>query len=791
MLEQAVGLVAIEAMAGGFALGATDPAGGEKAGKARGTSMTMHNTIRIASVKELLADPDHQAVLDTVIDFAPLGDGIVASPGIFQVFRQSDDPSVKLMIYACGFTASGKRYYLEGTKYIHDGEPLHTLLDQATTLYTKLYAGDDARGPVVGAGVLSIGVLGVIELVASMRATGASSDEQAALAIAAFGAFFLGELWNSYVTHVGGALAARVIELTRTRAGHATPHAIVPRPRLAFPAGDLPDGATATVVVIGSGYGGGIAASRLARAGQKVVVLERGKEWRAGDFPTGPLAAASQLQIDTPRGRIGARTGLYDMRGNQEVDLVVGCGLGGGSLINAGVALEPSPDVFAGARWPQAIRDDQSTLLADGFARARAMLDPTPYPDHAPALPKLAALARAADAVGRACVRPPINVAFEARINAGGVAQAPCTLCGDCVSGCNYNAKTTVDMTFLPDAKAHGAELYTEVTVRWIEAADGKYRVVWRWTEADDDAALRTITADVVILAAGVLGSTEILLRSAQRGLPSSGRIGTDFSANGDFLSFAYNGNAKAHAVGAGTRSVAALGPIGPTIAGVIEPPPGQPLAEQYIIEEGAIPGAICDGLPIAFAVGAATVGVNTATSFEQRVGQTARALQSLIEGGGGAYVGAINNTLSLLTIGHDDASGTLQLEDDRVRVVWPDAGKQPIFQQMQKTCIGATAATQGIWVKDPAWTARGNYNLVTAHPLGGCPMADDASAGAVNPSGQLFSGPAGTAVHRGLYVADGSIIPTSLGVNPLLTISALAERAMTLLIRDRGWTES
>lgn len=788
MTDQAVGLVVDETMAGGFTLGATDPNGGERAGKAHGTSLTMRNTIRIASVDEMVADPDHLAVLETVIDFEPLGMGLAAS-GSFQLFRQSDDPSVKLMIYACGFVAGGARYYLEGRKLIHDGTPLHILLDQTTTLYTRLYAGDSPAGEVVGAGVLHIGVLGVIELVASMRAVGAANAEQAARAIVEFGAFFLGELWNSYVTHVAGLLAVEVIELTRTRAGQGPPRAVVPRQPLAFPAGDLVDGAHATVVVIGSGYGGGVAASRLARAGQQVVVLERGKEWRAGDFPTGPLAAAAQVQLDTSRGRIGARTGLFDMRGYQDIDVIVGCGLGGGSLINAGVALEPARAVFADARWPRAIRDDG--LLADGFARARAMLQPAPYPDNAPTLPKLVALARSAEAVGRACVKPPLNVAWQERISAGGVAQSACNLCGDCVSGCNYNAKTTVDMTFLPDAKAHGATMYTEVTVRWIEREGDRYRIVWRWTEADDDAALRTLTADVVVLAAGVLGSTEVLLRSADRGLAMSPRVGTYFSANGDFLSFAYNNNARVHAVGAGTRSLAELGPVGPTIAGVIQPPADQPLAEQYIIEEGAIPGAIADGLPIAFAVGAATVGVNTASNFENRIRQAARALESLVEGGGGAYVGAINNTQTFLTIGHDSADGKIAFDaGGRLCVAWANAGKQPIYQTMQKTTLAATRVTQGIWVKDPVWTARTNFNLVTAHPLGGCPMADDATAGAVNDRGQLFAGPTGTAVHAGLYVADGSIIPTSLGVNPLLTISALAERAMTLLIRARGWTE-
>jgi len=777
-------------MAGGFALGATDPDGGAKLGKAKATSLTMRNHIVIASVDAFIADPDHGAVLDAELDFAPLGTAIRCDPGIFQLFRQSDDPAVKLMVYACGFAARGARYFLEGKKFIHDGEPLHTLLDQTTTLYTVLHAGSDATGPVVGAGVLHIGVAGVIEMVASFRTTGATSVEQSARAIVAFGAFFLGELWESYASHVTGAEAELVQVLSSSRAVQGVKHSVTPRPRLAFPAADLADGTTATVVVIGSGYGGGIAASRLARTGQKVIVLERGKEWRAGDFPTGPLEAAAQLQVDGPAGRLGARTGLYDLRSNAQVDVVVGCGLGGTSLINASVSLEPATEVFDDPRWPQAIRNDLTTLVADGYARARAMLAPATYPTDAPALPKLAALARSADALDRPFARAPINVAFTDRINGGGVAQSACTLCGDCVTGCNYNAKTTVDMTFLPDAKAHGAQIYTEVTARWIERVGDRFQIKWRWTEAGDDDALRTITADVIVLAAGVLGSTEILLRSAEHGLAVSPLVGHELSANGDYLSFAYNNDAVVHAVGAGDRPLSRIGPVGPTITGVISPPAGQPLPDQYIVEEGAIPGAFSDALPLAFTVAAGALGFNTATSLKARLDQAGRALESLAEGGAGAYVGSVNNTQTFLTIGHDDASGSMALVDDRLRISWPGAGDQPIYQEMQKTTTGATAVTQGISIKEPIWTEVLHYNLITVHPLGGCPMGEDAAHGAVNDRGQVFSGAAGTAAYAGLYVADGSIVPTSLGVNPLLTISALAERAMTLLIHDRGWTE-
>jgi len=707
----------------------------------------------------------------------------VCDAGRFDLFQQSDDPKVKLMIYAAGFEVGGKRYYLEGRKFLRDVVALHAMLDETTTLYTRLFGGTDTSAPVVGAGVLHIGIVGAIELVASMRTIGSTGWDDASQALRSFGGFFFGQLWDSYSFHLIGPDGAP---------DEATPPPAsgVPRAVLARPAADLDDGATATVVVIGSGYGGGVAASRLARAGQDVVVLERGKEWRAGDFPETAFEGAAELQIDTPDGRRGARTGLYDLRVNAEVDVMVGCGLGGTSLINASVALEPDPEVFDDPRWPDAIRRDRKTLLADGFARARKMLDPAPYPDAAPALPKLEALARSAAALGRPFSRPPINVAFSDRSNAAGIRQHECTLCGDCVTGCNHGAKTTVDLTYLPDAKAHGARLFTEVTVRWVERVGDRYKIAWRWTHADDDAALRTITADVVVLAAGTLGSTEILLRSAERGLPMSPQVGHGMSANADYLSFAYNGDQRVHSVGNGDRESSKRGPVGPAITGLIGSAPGLPLAARYIVEEGAFPGALADALPLAFSVAASAVGVNTASGLKSRLEQAGRALESLLMGTAGAYHGAVDHTQMLLSIGHDDPDGTMALVDDRLRVVWPGAGDQPIYQAMQETTNGATAVAQGISVKEPTWTDVLHHNVVTVHPLGGCPMGEDAARGAVNDRGQVFAGATGTEVHQGLYVVDGSIVPTAAGVNPLLTISALAERAMTLLIAERGWRD-
>jgi cholesterol oxidase len=284
------------------------------------------------------------------------------------------------------------------------------------------------------------------------------------------------------------------------------------------------------VVVVGSGYGGGVSASRLSRAGQRVCVIERGREVPAGGFPARLPELRRELQLSGGTMRSGSKTGLYDFRIGADIHVLVGCGLGGGSLVNAGVALRPDARVFADAAWPDAINKDG--LLDLGFERAEAMLRPARY-GNAAALTKYRALETAGAAFGRATVASPVTVSFEDTENAAGVTQAACTLCGDCCSGCNVGAKNTVAATYLPDARAHGAEIFTELTVDYIEKRDGGWRVHFA-PSGDKNGEARHVDARSVVLAAGTLGSTEILLRSRDQGLKCSDRLGTRFSANGD-----------------------------------------------------------------------------------------------------------------------------------------------------------------------------------------------------------------------------------------------------------------
>jgi len=544
------------------------------------------------------------------------------------------------------------------------------------------------------------------------------------------------------------------------------------------------------VVVVGSGYGGSIMASRLARAGLKVCLLERGRERHPGEYPNTALEAVEDVQMNLPGCHEGSRTGMFDLHINDDISVLVGCGLGGTSLINANVAIRAEPRVFEDPRWPAALRDEitknDGKVMDDLYARVEHMLSSRPYPESYPALPKMIALKRSADAMGQQFRRLDINVTFENGINAAGVAQKACVNCGDCCSGCNYSAKNTVLMNYLPDAWRNGAQIFVEVSVRHVERRDdGKWNVHYQVLDTGREAfnsPTQVVTAKIVVLAAGTLGSTEILLRSKELGLPTSDHVGRGFSGNGDMLGFGYNCTPQLDGLGFGHRAPGTMAPVGPTITSVIDMRNQANVMDDLIIEEGAIPGALAPLLPLMFDVASRTGGSNTAP--QNALAQGAREAETCILG---PYHGATMHTQTYLVMGHEANTGTMKLERDQLRIDWPSVGTEPIFEKMNARLFEATAAHEGISVKDPIWSPKIGDKLITVHPLGGCVMADSADSGVVDHAGTVFASTTGPAVHEGLYVCDGSTIPVSLGANPLLTISALAERSARIIAEKRG----
>jgi cholesterol oxidase len=545
------------------------------------------------------------------------------------------------------------------------------------------------------------------------------------------------------------------------------------------------------VVVIGSGYGGSIAASRMARCGRKVCLLEKGKEFLPGEFPEHFSQARSEMQLNLPKRHIGPVNGLYEFVTGEGISVFKGCGLGGTSLVNANVSIEAEERVFADPCWPKEIREDMGSLQ-NGLAHAREMLKPSPYPEGKngyPVLQKTEGMRKSALAMNEKFRLTDINVNFEDKLNHVGVHQNRCNNCGDCVTGCNHTAKNTTQMNYLPDAFNHGAEIFTEVYVTHVGQSAGKWMVYFNILNSGREkfnAPEMFILADMVFVCAGSVNSTEILLRSSKKGLRLSGVLGKRFTGNGDVLGFGYNNDFPVHGIGLGVKADnGMLHEVGPCITSVIDMRYKTELTDGMTLEEGSVPGPIKGILTPAFISLSRLMGRDTDKGFNDFIREKWRAIKSLV---GGVYRGAIDNTQVYLVMTHDEGDGEIELKDDRPTIKWKNVGKEKIFQKVSDNLNKATKALGGTYIKNPTWTKLMDFDLVTVHPLGGCIMGDDASSGVVDHKGQVFAGNTGKTLYPGLFVMDGAIIPRPLGTNPLLTISGLAERGCKVIADEQGW---
>lgn len=203
------GIVFSEIMAGPFALGETDPAAGRERGQREETHLTMNAEVSIPDLETFIADPRHLGGLAGSIDFAPLGTGIPASSGAFNLFSPSGDRDMKLMVYEMAIESGGQDYYLAGHKEVKNDAGFD-LWSDTTTLHTTLHEGSSKASPVVGAGILTLGMGDLLDLLATVRVRGTDSAAEIAATITRFGTFFMGELWETY-----GAEALRLRSRTR------------------------------------------------------------------------------------------------------------------------------------------------------------------------------------------------------------------------------------------------------------------------------------------------------------------------------------------------------------------------------------------------------------------------------------------------------------------------------------------------------------------------------------------------------------------------------------------------
>src|SRR5215475_11900781 len=255
------------------------------------------------------------------------------------------------------------------------------------------------------------------------------------------------------------------------------------------------------IVIIGSGYGGAITAARLAMADltpkPTVCILERGKEWMPGQYPETPVDVIRETRSDLNP------LGLYELLNYPDISVIKGSGLGGTSLINANVAIVPDREIFEEFHWPASITYD---LLLPYYQVARKVLGANPHP-RALELSKVKALNLRAQQLGLSAAPLDIVVNFApAGSNAYNVHQAPCTDCGNCVTGCNVGAKNTLYMNYLPMAQQAGATILTQCKVEWLEkVAAGGWIIHGKHVAGDGSGKGFTLHAREVCLSAGAL----------------------------------------------------------------------------------------------------------------------------------------------------------------------------------------------------------------------------------------------------------------------------------------------
>jgi cholesterol oxidase len=516
-------------------------------------------------------------------------------------------------------------------------------------------------------------------------------------------------------------------------------------------------------IVVGSGFGGGIAACRLAEAGKSVCVLERGRRFSGGDFVERPEQAGRLIWHPAAN-----PDGMFDVRLMRDIVVITAAGVGGGSLVYANVQLRAPADVFEHPRWPAAIT---ATSLEPWYVQTEAALDPKPTPA-APPLRKVEAFGAAGAQIGRPVKPLPLAVHFGEKRNHpfSGVPQQGCDNLARCDIGCPINAKNTVDITYLARAEAKGAELLPLHLAKRIDPparAGGPWRVGFQQLSGGSGS----VEAPILILSAGTLGTPRLLFGN-QRRLPNlSPALGTCFSGNGDALGVAFDPQVEA--------VKDARNDVGPVMTGALDFTDDRHL----ILADGGLPPGFGGVLDIAR-------GANLIRRWSRLLvrvryllalaGWSDQALRprelKSLERDARRWQAPNRDALIFLMFGHDAADGRMRLTPllRRFDIRWSKAGSAKLFADLERTANELAKEVDAT----PFYALDGGPlgKFMTVHPLGGCPMSDDASSGVVDHLGAVWG-------HRGLFVLDGSIVPTALGVNPSKTIAALAERGVAGLL--------
>ena len=521
------------------------------------------------------------------------------------------------------------------------------------------------------------------------------------------------------------------------------------------------------VVVIGSGFGGSVAALRLVEKGYTVAVLEAGRRFADDEFP--PTSWRLPRFLWAPR---------LGMRGIQRMDLLPGerktgaggllvlsgAGVGGGSLVYANTLYEPLADFFTDPQW--SALTDWRDELAPHYDQARRMLGVTEYSRETPADRAMRAVADKMG-VGDSFHPAPVGVHFgvpgktvpDPYFGGAGPARAGCLHCGSCMTGCRHNAKNTLVKNYLHLAESAGVVIHPLTTVTEVRPVADGYRVQTRRTGAGPLRGGQRFEAGQVVFAAGTLGTQRLLHAMRDTGvLPNlSPRLGVLTRTNSESILGASVGQRRARRDGVDfTEGVAITSSFHPDRWTHIE--------------------------PVRYGPGANAMGLLQTVLTE---GGPRRPLRWLV-----TLARRPRVALQLLSVRHWSRRTVIALV--------MQSADNSLTVHYRRSWYGRRrlVARPGHGEPSPSWIPAGNRAVrllaeeiggepggsvsevfgmpVTAHILGGAVIGATPADGVVDGYQRVFG-------HPGLHVLDGAAVSANLGVNPSLTIAAQAERALSL----------
>jgi cholesterol oxidase len=516
------------------------------------------------------------------------------------------------------------------------------------------------------------------------------------------------------------------------------------------------------VLVIGSGFGGSVTALRLTEKGYRVGVLEAGARFDDKDF-----AATS---FDTRKFLFMPQAGCY---GIQRIDMVKDCvilagaGVGGGSLVYANTLYEPLDAFYRDKSWAHIT--DWKAELAPYYDQAKRMLGVVEYPRRTPSDDVMEKVA-VDMGVGDTFHPTPVGVFFGGPGEEGGERHADpffggagpdrnaCLNCGECMTGCRHNAKNTLVKNYLHLAERAGAVVHPMTTVTRVRPREGGgYEISARWTKAKVSrrSVTRTFTADQVVFAAAAVGTQKLLHRMKAEGhLPElSDRLGVLTRTNSE------------------------------SILGAIAPDRSTDFTEGVAITSSWHPDEHTHIEPVRYGKGSNLMALMQTvltdgggprprwqTWLKEMWAQRAsiRELYDLRHWSERTVIALVMQTLdNSITTRPVKRFGRWTVTSEQGHGT-PNPTWIPVANEAVRRIADELGGTAGGSLGEP-------FNKpLTAHYIGGCTIGDSAATGVVDPYQRVYNYP-------GLHIADGSAISANLGVNPSLTITAQAERAMAL----------